>query len=258
MVCIETVKQFLVCFNAVQELFHSLYTSAHGECTANVEWGLYCCGLPEVIPMPSCSTIKQSEIWAPVGLCHSGVARVPGLFHILPCTTLVLALFMNQGLIMPPPLGARGIMFSGCPSICLSVQSPKYPLSNCSWVRWSIQPTVTVLRHVRLSVRPSGEVSVCRRMHGGNSLKFCMLMYCDHLQNWLVHGYGLLIFSCDQAAIWLVQSVCLSVRHTFFTMFPSLYHHEIFRSYYQWQKWRPCKRSRSEVKGQGHRGHDPT
>ena len=29
-------------------------------------------------------------------------------------------------------------------------------------------------------------------------------------------------------------------------------------SYYQWQKWRPCKRSRSEVKGQGHRGHNPT
>ena len=60
------------------------------------------------------------------------------------------------------------------------------------------------------------------------------------------------IFSCDQAALWMVQSVrpsvCLSVRHTFLTLFPSLYHHEIFRSYYQWQKWRPCKRSRSKVK----------
>ena len=74
------------------------------------------------------------------------------------------------------------------------------------------------------------------------------------------------IFSCDQAAIWLVQSVCLSVRpsvclsvcHTFFTMFPSSYHHEIFRSYYHGQKWCPCKRSRSEVKGQGHRGQHPT
>ena len=68
-----------------------------------------------------------------------------------------------------------------------------------------------------------------------------------------------MIFSCDQAAIWLVQSVCPSVRpsvrlsvcpsvrHTFLTMFSSSYHHEIFRSYYQWQKWRPCKRSRSKV-----------
>ena len=61
-----------------------------------------------------------------------------------------------------------------------------------------------------------------------------------------------IIFSCDQAAIWLVQSVRLSVCpsfcHTFFTMFPSSYHHEIFRSYYHGQKWCPCKRSRSKVK----------
>ena len=40
----------------------------------------------------------------------------------------------------------------------------------------------------------------------------------------------------------------LSVRHTFFTMFPSSHHPEIFRSYYQWQMWCPCKRSRSKVK----------
>ena len=70
------------------------------------------------------------------------------------------------------------------------------------------------------------------------------------------------LFSCDQAALWMVQSVCLSVClsvcDTVFTMFLSSYHHEIFRSYYHWQKWCPCKRSRSEVKGQGHRGHDPT
>ena len=39
-VCIETVKPSLVCFNAVQGLFHSLYTNAHGERTAKVEWGL--------------------------------------------------------------------------------------------------------------------------------------------------------------------------------------------------------------------------
>ena len=53
------------------------------------------------------------------------------------------------------------------------------------------------------------------------------------------------VFSCDQAALWMVfsvrlsvcpsvcLSVCLSVRHTFLTMFPSSYHHEIFRSYHQ-------------------------
>ena len=30
-------------------------------------------------------------------------------------------------------------------------------------------------------------------------------------------------------------------------MFPSSYHRQIFRSYYQWQKWRPCKRSKVKV-----------
>ena len=66
----------------------------------------------------------------------------------------------------------------------------------------------------------------------------------------VIGGIGVfkVFFSCDQAALRMVQSVCPSVRHTFFTMFPSSYHHKIFRSYYQ---WRPCKKSRSEVKGQG-------
>ena len=66
-------------------------------------------------------------------------------------------------LFMPPPLGAGGIVFSGCPSVRPSVRSLKYPLLTCTWVRWSTRPTVTILRHVRPSVcpsvRPSGEVS---------------------------------------------------------------------------------------------------
>ena len=67
---------------------------------------------------------------------------------------------------------------------------------------------------------------------------------------------------------WVRPSVC----HTFLTMSPSSYHHEIFRSYYcQWQKWLPvfhmmmkrCRAwcwlgevpycfSRSSLKFQGH------
>ena len=43
----------------------------------------------------------------------------------------------------------------------------------------------------------------------------------------------------------------------FFTIFPSSYHHEISRSYYQWQKWCPRKMSMSEAKAQGHRGQNP-
>ena len=41
-------------------------------------------------------------------------------------------------------------------------------------------------------------------------------------------------------------SVCPSVRHTFLTMFPSSYHHEIFRSYHQDQ-------GNVHAKGQGQR-----
>ena len=41
---------------------------------------------------------------------------------------------------------------------------------------------------------------------------------------------------------------CCRSLNALFTMFPSLYHYEIFRSYYQWQKWCPCKRSRSKFK----------
>ena len=39
------------------------------------------------------------------------------------------------------------------PSIRPSVRSLKYPLLTCTWVCWSTRPTVTILRHVRPSVR---------------------------------------------------------------------------------------------------------
>ena len=79
-------------------------------------------------------------------------------------------------------------------SVRPSVRSLKYPLLTCTWVRWSTRPTVTILRHVRPSVRRERFPGICRRTHGGNSLKFYMLMYLGHLQNWLVYGHGLLIF----------------------------------------------------------------
>ena len=106
---------------------------------------------------------------------------------------------------MPPPLGAGGIMFSGCPSVRPSVRSLKYPLLTCTWFRWSTRPTVTILRHVRPSVRPERFPVICRRMHGGIGLKFYMLMYLDHLQNWLVYGCGLLIFLI-LALFWLSET----------------------------------------------------
>ena len=76
------------------------------------------------------------------------------------------------------------------------------------------------------------------------------------LQSWNAQtGSKLAVFLA--ATKQLYEWFSSSVRHTFFTMFPSLYHHKIFRSDYQWQRWCPCKRSRSEVKGQGHRSQNP-
>ena len=82
----------------------------------------------------------------------------------------------------------------------------------------------------------------------------------------LRRGALLFLAATKQLYDWFSPSVRLSVRpsvrlsvcHTYFIMFPSSYYHEIFRSYYHGQKWCPCKRSRSEVKGQGHRGQHPT
>ena len=52
-----------------------------------------------------------------------------------------------------------------------------------------------------------------------------------------------IISSCEQAALQMVFSVCLSVR---LYVRPSVTPFWLY--YYQWQKWRPSKRSRSEVK----------
>ena len=71
-----------------------------------------------------------------------------------------------------------------------------------------VHPTVTVLRHVRpsvcLSVRPERFPGICLRTHGGNSLKFCMLMYLGHFQNWLDYSHDLLIF-LFLASLWLSE-----------------------------------------------------
>ena len=122
---------------------------------------------------------------------------------------LVYFMFHYDSIFMPPPLGAGGIMFSGCPFVRPSVRSLKYPLLTCTWVRWSTRPNVTVLQHVRPSVRPSVRPErfpgICRRMHGRISLKFYMLMCLDHLQNWLGYSLGLLIFLI-LALFWLSET----------------------------------------------------
>ena len=133
---------------------------------------------------------------------HENHCRIASLVTIKSLFTVTHALFFislavygsSISTVMLLPLGTRDIMFSGCPSVCPSVRSQKYPLSTYTWVCWSIRPTVTVLWHIRPSVHPERFLSICRRTQGGNGLKFCMLMYLDHLQKSLDYGLGLLIF----------------------------------------------------------------
>ena len=58
-----------------------------------------------------------------------------------------------------------------------SVRSLKYPLLTCTWVRWSTRPTVTVLRHVRPSVRRGFRAFAGERIEGmaWNLTCWCML-----------------------------------------------------------------------------------
>ena len=141
-------------------------------------------------------------------------------------------------------------------------------------IKWSryIHCTLKSTIHVLWSSNDAGmyghdsiyECISCN-IHHSNTERYLLPYYASFVEyKWNYHksiSVIMDIFSCDQAALWMVQSVRpsdrLSVRHTFLTMLPSSYHHEMFRNYYQWKKWCPCKRSRSYVKGQGYRGHNP-
>ena len=109
-------------------------------------------------------------------------------------------------------------MFSSCPSVCPSVRPSGevsgHLLEN-AWREWS------EILHADVSLAPSeliklwswsvdfspfgvtltkwngsnlGFPGISRRTRGGNGLAFCMLMYLDYLQNWLVYGHGVLFF----------------------------------------------------------------
>ena len=111
---------------------------------------------------------------------------------------------------MPPPLSARGIMFSGCPSV-----RPSKAWNTLFWpVHGSVGPhdqpwpfySMSFRLSVRLFVRPSGEGSGHFPENPWREWpEFDMLMYLDHLQKWLVYGHGLLIFLI-LALFWLSET----------------------------------------------------
>ena len=98
--------------------------------------------------------------------------------------------YAKMALIMSPHLGTGGIMFSSCPSVRSSeAWNALFPP-----VHGSVGPSDQPWPFRGMSVRPERFPGICRRTHGGNGLKFCMLVYLGHLQNGLDYGLGLLIF----------------------------------------------------------------
>ena len=80
------------------------------------------------------------------------------------------------------------------PSVSLKPEIPSFDLYMGPLVHPTNRDRFTACPSVRWSVRPERFPGICRRTHGGNSLKFYMVMSPDHLQNWLVYGHSLLIF----------------------------------------------------------------
>ena len=121
--------------------------------------------------------------------------------------------------------------FTACPSVRPSVyingsvvlgadESP-WPCGTPSWytpLSWMILSKQKNLHlfssqyicvFSKMSVRPSIRLErfpgICQGMHRGIGLKFYMLVYLHHLQNWLVYGRGLVIFQI-LALFWLSET----------------------------------------------------
>ena len=68
----------------------------------------------------------------------------------------------------------------------------------------------------------------------------------------------LFLAATKQLYEWYFLSICPSVRLShLFDYVPIIVSSWNFQELSHWTRVRSCKRSRSEVKGQGHRGHDP-
>ena len=65
---------------------------------------------------------------------------------------------------------------------------------------------------------------------------------------WLSVHLSVTAFHQGQAALWMVHSVRLWHLFHYVPSSSWSHHHEIFRSYYHWEKWCPYQRSVSQVK----------
>ena len=118
---------------------------------------------------------------------HAQVKPPMGTSTSFKCWPMAKHCILELPVVMPPSLGAGGIMFSGCPSVRLKPEIPSFDL----YMSPLVHPTNRNRFTTCPSVRPERFPGICRRMHAVIGLKFYMLMYLDHLQNWLVYVCGL-------------------------------------------------------------------
>ena len=134
----------------------------------------------------------QAFIWTNVD-CFPHVVNCKCLeFNCHPCISATyFCVLINKcvWIFMPRPLGAGGIMFLGCLPNRWSVHPSEAWNTLFPPVHGSVGPSDQPLPFYGMSVCPSVCAErfpgICWRTLGGNGLKFCMLMYHDHLQNWL-------------------------------------------------------------------------
>ena len=105
-----------------------------------------------------------------------------------------------------------------------------------SW--WLKEPAQDIRGHGIDPAKPECHVSSIRRVEIYFFLKqavfLCFFCFISDLFIFLAATKQLYKWYFPSVRPSVRLSICPSVRHTFLTMFPSSYHHEIFRSYYQW------------------------
>ena len=122
-----------------------------------------------ILPFKSnkCDKVYTNHIFLPV-VCHIIVRWCLHIgFNTLLCRSDWWGCNNYHHIFMPPPLGAGGIMFSGCPSVRPKPEIPSFDMymgplvhpTNCN--RFTACPSVrpSVRPSVCPSVRPSGKVS---------------------------------------------------------------------------------------------------
>ena len=129
------------------------------------------------------------------------------LYHIK--TTIVILIVFGshshyfrsgEGYFIPPPLGAGSIMLSG--SLSIHPKIPSFHLYMGPLVHLTNRDRFSDCPSIRPSARPDTFLGTYRRLAWHES---CMLLYPDHLQDWLDYSHDLLIFPF-LALFWLSET----------------------------------------------------